>query len=78
MINTHINGIPCKAEMTSGYYEKPDYNTWDSDADYYGGWFDVEFKVYDRKGYLANWLERKMTAKDEERIIQQLIEDVEH
>ena len=73
MIDARIQGIPCQAEMTGGYYQKPDYSTWASDIDYYGGWFDVEFKIYDRRGYPAKWLEKKMTAKDEEQIIEQLI-----
>ena len=75
MIETHVKGIPCKVEMTAGYYQKPDYNTWASDWDYYGGWSDVEFEVYDRKGYKAKWLEKKMTAEDETRIINELTEN---
>ncbi len=77
MIETQIQGIPCLAEMTSGYYQKPDHGTWASDWDYYGGWFDVEFKIYDRKGYAAAWLERKMTDKDISRIEKELIQDAE-
>lgn len=61
--------------MTAGHYQKPDYNTRASDWDYYGGWFDVEFELYDRKGYRAKWLERKMTSADEDRIIQELVEN---
>ena len=61
--------------MTAGHYQKPDYNTWASDWDYYGGWFDVEFELYDRKGHRAKWLERKMTSADEDRIIQELVEN---
>lgn len=61
--------------MTAGHYQKPDYNTWASDWDYYGGWFDVEFELYDRKGYRAKWLERKMASADEDRIIQELVEN---
>jgi hypothetical protein len=60
--------------MTAGYYQKPDYNNWVSDWDHYGGWSDVEFEVYDRKGYKAKWLEKKMTAEDEKRIINELTE----
>lgn len=74
MIETHIKGIPCQVQMTSGYYQKPDYDTWTSDWDHYGGWSDVEFEVYDRKGYKAKWLEKKMTAEDEKRIINELTE----
>jgi hypothetical protein len=81
MIDTHIQGIPCQVEMTGGHYVKPwqgsAYNC-PSDWDYYGGWFDVEFEIYDRKGYRAKWLEKKMTAADEQRIIEELTQDREN
>lgn len=77
MIKTHVGGIPCQAEMTGGYYQKPDYTTWASDIDYYGGWIDLEFELYDRRGYKAGWLEKKMTEKDKERIIEELLEDID-
>ena len=75
MITTRIQGIPCQVEMTGGTYTSPDYGTWASDIDYYGGWHDVQFEVYDMKGYRARWLEQKMTPADEERIIEELIND---
>lgn len=75
-IETKICGIPCEAEMVGGTYVAPwrgGSHDCPSDVDYYGGWFDVEFRIYDRKGYPAGWLEKKMTAADEERIIDELI-----
>lgn len=75
MIRTHISGIPCQAEMTGGHYQKPDYTTWASDWDYYGGWVDLEFEIYDRKGYRAKWLENKMSEKDFARITAELLEN---
>lgn len=75
MIETHVAGIPCQAAMTGGYYQRPDEGTWASDWDYYGGWFDVEFEIYDRKGYRAAWLDKKMTSADEARIIAELTTD---
>ena len=69
MIKTQIAGIPCQVELVNGYYQQPNPGTWDSDLDYYGGWFDVEFEVYDTKGYRAKWLEKKLTEADEERIL---------
>ena len=77
MIETKIQGIPCRAEMVSGTYRDPDPSTWSSDLDYYGGWFDVEIEIYDRRGCRAGWLKNKMTADDEERITQELISDIE-
>jgi len=35
----------------------------------------VEFEIYDRKGYRAAWLEKKMTADDERRIVKELTEN---
>ena len=75
MIDVNVQGIPCKAEIVSAYYSEPDYSTWASDWDYYGGFDDIEFKIYDRRGRHAPWLERKLTEDDEKRITQQLIED---
>lgn len=76
-IETTISGIPCEVEMVSGTYQKPwrgSAHNCPSDWDYYGGWFDVEFAVYDRKGYRAKWLEKKMTPKDEARILEEFTE----
>lgn len=79
MIEARIKGIPCLIKMTAGYYQEPwrgsSYNC-PSDWDYYGGWFDVDFEVYDRKGYRAKWLEKKMTAEDEAQIIELLTKAV--
>lgn len=77
MISTHIQGIPCQVRMVNGFYQRPwcgSSHNCPSDLDYYGGWFDVEFEVYDRKGYRAKWLECKMTPEDEERLVQLLTE----
>lgn len=75
MIKARIKGIPCLVEMTGGHYQKPDYNSWDSDIDYHGGWHDIEFSVYDSRGRPAPWLERLMSEKDEDNIVQLLIEN---
>jgi hypothetical protein len=73
MITTRIQGIPCQVEMTDGHYQTPDHTTWASDWDYHGGWFDVKFEVYDRKGNRAKWLENKMSESDIERINGELL-----
>ena len=78
MIETRIQGIPCLVEMTSGSYQKPysgsAYNC-ETDWDYYGGWSDVEYQVYDRRGRPAPWLEKKISPKDDQEIIELLIEN---
>ena len=63
-IETTIAGIPCLIgveEYTAGSYS---YHA-DSDWDYYG---TCEWVVLDRKGYKADWLARKLTNKDNDRI----------
>jgi len=61
-MNTRIAGIPCKVIVTTfepyqpgGFFEPP-------------GGGEIEFDVYDRRGYKAAWLERKLTEDDEDRI----------
>lgn len=67
-IETTIAGIPCLIGVT--YYEcvqgSYSYNA-ASDLDYYG-YSESEWEVLDRKGYKAAWLERKLTARDHDRI----------
>jgi len=36
---------------------------------------EVEFKVLDRKGYLAPWLEKKLTTQDIARITREITND---
>lgn len=67
-IETTIAGIPCLIGVT--HYEcvrgSYSYNA-ASDMDYYG-YSEAEWEVLDRKGYKAAWLERKLTARDHDRI----------
>lgn len=77
MIRTTIQGIPCIVEETHIYYTKPSFKPaclCDSPSEFYGD-YEVEFDVFDRKGYRAAWLERKMTDKDRERIEQEILDD---
>ena len=69
-VATKIQGIPCLVEVTTFVFVKPwkgSPHTCPSSDDYYG-YTEIEYDVLDRKGYRANWLERKMTAKDVERV----------
>ncbi len=74
MLSTRIQGIPCRVQATRIFVQKPLGPNCDSDWDCYG-YSEVDFDVYDRKGYPADWLQRKMTDKDEERIVEQLLEE---
>jgi len=62
MMHTHIAGIPCQVAIT--HYEPYDPGSWHEPPS--GG--ELEFEVYDRRGYPAAWLERKVTEDDELRI----------
>ena len=62
MMRTTIAGIPCQVDVT--HYEPYEPATWHEPAS--GG--EIEFEVYDRRGYRAAWLERKVTEDDEVRI----------
>lgn len=68
LFETKIHGIPCQIDVTNFLVVEGShsYNA-DSDWDYYG-YTEFEFEVYDRKGYPAAWLERKLTPTDRERI----------
>lgn len=69
-VATQIQGIPCLVEVTTFINVKPwkgSLHTCPSSDDYYG-YTEIEYEVLDRKGYLAKWLERKMTDRDVERV----------
>lgn len=55
-----IAGIPCQIEVKHCLDVPGNPSCWDSADDYYG-YSEVEWEVYDRKGYRAVWLERKLT-----------------
>lgn len=73
-METHINGIPCIIQytITGGYkparINAPPENCYE--AEYPG----INFRVCDRNGRPAPWLECKMTDKDRERIESEILE----
>lgn len=67
-IETTIAGIPCLIGVTHYECVRGSYNyNAASDMDYYG-YSEADWEVLDRKGYKAAWLERKLTARDHDRI----------
>lgn len=69
----NIHGIPCIIGVTYYDSQKPDHTSWSSDVDFFG-FEDIEYNVFDRKGYTANWLAKKITQKDHDDIIMTLSE----
>lgn len=72
MIESRIAGIPCLIDVTHFQKVRGSFSREAaSDMDYHG-WTDIEFAVYDRKGRLAPWLERKMTDQEYNDICDQI------
>lgn len=72
-MHTRIQGIPCQVSVTSYIEARPMQVTGSGFGDAIAPDLEeVEFDVLDRKGYLAHWLERKMTSADRARIIGEL------
>lgn len=68
MFTSQVAGIPCQINVTHHVKVKGSFSrNAASDWDYYG-YSEFEFEVFDRKGYRALWLERKLTDDDNTRI----------
>lgn len=72
VFESQVAGIPCQIGVTEYYEGSFSYNA-ASDWDYYG---NCDWEVLDRKGYLANWLAKKLTDKDRTRINNEIDEYV--
>ena len=72
-LETTIAGIPCQVEVTHYRHQPPMGPSADSDWDCYG-YTELDFDVFDRKGYSAPWLEAKLTDYERELIEEQLID----
>jgi len=67
-IHTTVNGIPCIAAVI-------EYDMGDDDEGTLCG--RMNWVICDRKGYKANWLEKKLTVKEESRINNEVINFME-
>lgn len=65
-MNTRIAGIPCQIQITNFERVRGSYNA-PSSLDY-SGYTECTWHVLDRNGRKANWLERKLTEADRDRI----------
>lgn len=75
MIPARIQGIPCLIEVIDpGWYSPAVIHLAPEDC-YPADGEPPQFRVYDRRGRLAPWLERKMTDRDVENIEQMIAEE---
>lgn len=76
LLEASVAGIPCLVKVETCTIVPPWHGsayTCPSRDDYYG-YNDVEFTVYDRKGYRAKWLEKKLTGDDIAEIEQMIVD----
>ena len=75
-LSTHVQGIPCGISVTYYSPAMPMRVTGSGFGDAIAPEpEEVEFKVLDRKGYLAPWLEKKLTTQDIARITREITND---
>jgi hypothetical protein len=69
-VQASVAGIPCLIGVMTYTNVKPWSGTARScpSSDDYYGYSEMEYEVLDRKGYLANWLSKKITDYDVEHI----------
>lgn len=71
IFDSRVCGIPCQIEVT--YYVNEPARLFGRPEDCYPAEFDVEYNILDRKGYRAEWLERKVKPSDEQKIIDEIV-----
>ena len=67
IFETRICGIPCQCEVLM-YHNDPG-RTYGPPENCYPPEFEFEYQILDRKGYRAEWLERKITDSIEADLI---------
>lgn len=73
-IEHRVCGIPCIIGVTDYEGYTPAYTSGPPENCHPAEGGSGDFEILDRKGYRAKWLEKKITAKDED-AIQELIYD---
>lgn len=71
-----VAGIPCQLAVQTCLIVPPHRGsawTCNSDMDYHG-YEEIEYVVLDRKGYLADWLAKKMTDDDDSEAVAYIVE----
>lgn len=75
-LDSTIQGIPCGIWIGRIDIKEGNYSCRAETPDEYYGHRDIEFKVLDRKGYPAPWLEEKMDEDDIARIEGEILESM--
>ena len=73
-IESNVAGIPCLIEILQCTEVKPwtgPIERCPSSDDFYG-YTEIAFNVLDRKGYRADWLTKKLSEEDVERIEEEI------
>lgn len=71
-----IAGIPCLIGVISFSQQRGSYSARARDPEEYYGYADANWVVLDRKGYLADWLAKKLKPADEQEILETIIEEM--
>jgi hypothetical protein len=72
--SSKVAGIPCTIGVVEFSWSRGSYSyNAASDMDYYG-YVEFAYDVLDRRGRKAEWLERKLTDADVERLQEEAIE----
>lgn len=76
-IDVTVAGIPCMVGVINYTSVKGSYS-YNAPSDWdYNGYTECDWELLDRKGYRAEWLAKKMTAKDEAAIDQAITNHME-
>lgn len=69
-VEVRVAGIPAIARVYGFSHEAESWSSWDggSPASY-----SFNYYLYDRKGYRAEWLDRKVTESVDEQICDQIV-----
>ena len=77
-IEHRVCGIPCIIGVTDYEGYTPAYTSGLPENCYPAEGGSGDFEILDRKGYRAKWLEKKLTARDEDAIQELIYEHTEN
>lgn len=69
-VESRIAGIPCLLGVTFYYVQHP--NRYADNRDDFEGYIECDYEILDRNGRPAPWLERKVTDKDDARLVNEI------